>query len=191
MKKYILLSLILFFSGCTLIQQPKKVILTNYSLQTQENKQYNTSKTTLLVNKPKVSKGFNTKELIYNQEAYKFETYAKSRWIELPSSMIKTELLDSLESSNIFNNVIDIYSHAATEYILESSFSKIYHKIEGKKSFAIVKANFRLIYKSRVVKSMTFNKKVLCEVNTPYGYVKALNQAFDEIFYDLAKKLAK
>lgn len=191
MKNFLLLICILFLGGCSLIKEPTKITINTYSLEAIQNKSYNTNKKSILISKPKISKSFNTKDILYTQKPFTYEVYKKNRWLDMPSSMVKRELIEKIRSSKIFENTIDIHSNAESNYILESSVSKIHHKYEGKKSFAILKANFKLIYKNKILKSMSFNKKILCENNTPYGFVKALNTGFNQVLDQLIEDLAK
>lgn len=188
MKNIIILFLLIVFTGCGL--KPIKLDINNYAIEFDKNiKNSASSHNNLLVLKPKIAKGFNSKYIIYSKKPYSFESYAKNRWLDLPSSMIKTNLLNSIESSNIFKDVVDIHSNIDTNYLLETHISKLYHKIEGQKSYAILKVKFLLVKNRVVINSFVYDKKVLCPTNDSYGFVKALNQSFDDITLQLNKSL--
>lgn len=192
MKKFSIILFVILLSGCSIIKEPEKIVINSYLIEAKPlTKSYNTKKIDILINKPKIDKSFNTRDIIYTLKPFSYEAYGKSQWLEMPSNMIKTELIETIRDSKYFKNVVDIHSNAQSDYILESSFSKIYHKYESKKSFAILKANFKLIYKNKIIKSMTFNKKVLCKENTPYGFVKALNKGFNQVLNQLVEEIVK
>lgn len=188
MKNILILLLLIFFTGCGL--KPIKIDINNYAIEFDKNiKNIASSSNNLLVLKPKIAKGFNSKNIIYSVKPYSFESYAKNRWLDLPSAMIQTQLLNSIEDSNIFKNVVDTHSKIDSNYLLETNISKLYHKIEGQKSYAILKVKFLLIKNRVVINSFIYNKKILCDINSPYGFVKALNQSFDDISLQLNKSL--
>ncbi|NCB10602.1 MAG: hypothetical protein EOM78_03105, partial [Erysipelotrichia bacterium] len=51
----------------------------------------------------------------------------------------------------------------------KSEIIKLYHSFEEDKSYAVLKVKFDLIEDKKIVKSFTYDKKVLCKSNNPYG----------------------
>ena len=76
------------------------------------------------------------------------------------------------------------------EYLLKSEIIKLYQVFEQDKSYAIIKVNFDLIKDKKVVKSYSFDKKILCKTNDAYGFVEATNKGLEETINTLLKQLA-
>lgn len=190
MKNILFLSLIFLITGCTI--KPNKIDINTYALnfnsKIKNDIQINKN---LLILKPVISKSFDTKKIIYTQKPFSFESYGKNRWLDLPSSMIKEQLIHTIENNNIFKNVLDSYSNIDSFYILQTNINKLYHKFEGKKSYAIVSGKFLLIKNREVISSYIYTKKVLCDENSPYGFVKALNNVFNKITKEFQESLLK
>ena len=76
-------------------------------------------------------------------------------------------------------------------YIVENHEIKTYsyNSIEENKSFAILKVKFDLEFNKNIIKTYTYEKKILCKTNDPYGFVIAINQAFEEVVNDLSLQL--
>lgn len=188
MKNILFLSLIILFTGCTI--KPNKVDINSYGIE------FNTSlnnknqiKENLLILKPRIAKSFDTKKIVYSIKPYAFESYGKNRWINLPSYMIKEALINNIENNKIFENVVDSYSNISSLYILQTDINKLYHKFEGEKSYAIIDIRFLLIKNREVLTSLSYKRKVLCDANTPYSFVKTLNETFNAVTRQLQKSL--
>ncbi|QKF74282.1 putative lipid asymmetry ABC transporter MlaABCDEF component MlaB [Aliarcobacter faecis] len=189
MKNSILILTIFFlFSGCGLKQEA--ISINHYSIDFKTEKKVNKPKlSSIFIEEPNVNKAFNLTSIFYTIKPYMFEEYAKNRWINLPSNMIYNQLTDSFTSSNIFSNVILKDKKIEYEYSLKTEVIKLYQVFENDKSYAILKVNFILIKNGQIFKSYTFDKKILCDENSAYGFVKALNIGFDEVINSLLKDL--
>ena len=118
-----------------------------------------------------------------------FEEYAKNRWINLPSSMIHNSLVESFQNSNLFSLVSLEDTKIKYDYVIKTSVIKIYHEINGDKSYAILKIKFNLLKDKTLVKTMDYDKKVLVSQNKPYEFVKSMNKSFEEIVEELIKEI--
>ena len=108
----------------------------------------------------------------------------KNKWINLPSSMIYNQLIDSFNTSKIFANVISRDSKIEHRYRLKSEIIKLYHSFEEDKSYAILKVKFDLIEDKKIIKSFTYDKKYYLIQITPYGFVESINKGFEESIND-------
>lgn len=136
---------------------------------------------TIYIEEPNVNRSFNQSSIFYSKEQFAFEEYVKNRWINLPSNMIFNQILDSLNSSMLFENVISKDRSVDYKFVLKSEVIKLYHEFEDDKSYSILKINFILIEDNKALKSFNFDKKILCDENSAYGFVKATNKAFEEV----------
>ena len=77
------------------------------------------------------------------------------------------------------------------DYLLKTNVIKIYNEINGDKSYVILKVKFDLIKDKELVKTLTYDRKVLVKENNPYEFVNSLNKTFDEIIQELLKEISK
>ena len=189
MKNLFYLLMIALLSGCSLKQEITDI--NSYSIDfNSKNKSYQNSSKSIMIEDPLVNNSFNSRSIFYSTKPYLFEEYAKNRWINLPSSMIHNSLLQSFQSSNIFSLVSQEDAKIKYDYILKTSVIKIYHEINGDKSYAVLKIKFDLLKDKTPVKTMDYEKKVLVSENRPYEFVKSVNKSFEEIIEELLKDVS-
>ena len=190
MKNLFYLLIVILISGCTLKQEVGQT--NSYSIDfNSKNKSYKKSEKSILIEEPLVNKSFNSRAIFYSQKPYLFEEYAKNRWINLPSSMIHNSLLESFQSSDIFSLVSVEDAKIKYDYVLKTNVIKIYHEINADKSYVILKINFDLVKDKELVKTFSYDKKVLVAQNKPYEFVNSLNKTFEEIMKELLKEINK
>ena len=188
MKNLFYLLIALLISGCTLKQEVGQT--NSYSIDfNSKNSSYNNIGKSILIEEPLVNKSFNSRSIFYSQKPYLFEEYAKNRWINLPSSMIHNSLLESFQSSNIFSIVSFEDTKIKYDYVLKTNVIKLYHEINADKSYVILKINFNLLKDEKLVKTFSYDKKVLVKENRPYEFVNSLNKTFEEIMEELFKEI--
>lgn len=188
MKNLFYLLIALLISGCSLKQE---VTDTNsYSIDfNSKNSSYKNIGKSILIEEPLVNKSFNSRSIFYSTKPYLFEEYAKNRWINLPSSMIHNSLAESFQNSNLFSLVSLEDTKIKYDYVLKTSVIKIYHEINGDKSYTVLKIKFDLLKDKTLVKTIDYDKKVLVSQNKPYEFVKSMNKSFEEIIEELIKEI--
>lgn len=190
MKNLFYLLIVVLISGCSLKQEVTDV--NSYSIDfNSKNKSYKNTEKSILIEEPLVNKSFNSRSIFYSPKPYLFEEYAKNRWINLPSSMIHNSLLESFQSSNIFLLVSFSDTKVKYDYVLKTNVIKLYHEINADKSYVILKINFDLLKDKELVKTFSYDKKVLVKENKPYEFVNSLNKTFEEIMEELLKQINK
>lgn len=190
MKNLFYLLIVVLISGCSLKQEVTDI--NSYSLDfNSKNKSYKNTEKSILIEEPLVNKSFNSRSIFYSQKPYLFEEYAKNRWINLPSSMIHNSVLESFQSSKIFSLVSFSDAKIKYDYVLKTNVIKIYHEINENKSYVILKINFDLVKDKELVKTFSYDKKVLVKENKPYEFVNGLNKIFEEIMEELLKEINK
>ena len=190
MKNLFYLLIVVLISGCSLKQEVTDI--NSYSIDfNSKNKSYKNSSKSILIEEPLVNKSFNSRSIFYSQKPYLFEEYAKNRWINLPSSMIHNSLLESFHSSKMFSIVSFEDIKIKYDYVLKTNVIKIYHEINENKSYVILKINFDLLKDEKLVKTFSYDKKVLVKENRPYEFVNSLNKTFEEIMEELLKEINK
>lgn len=187
-KIFILIGVITLFSACTFKQTTLDI--NRYSLDFKSTKtSLEKGMKTIYIEDVNVNKSFNSNSIFYTTKPYLFEEYAQNRWINLPSNMIHNQLSESLEDSNIFKTVLEEKSKIVFDYSLKTNVVNLFHSFENDKSYAIVKVKFELVSNNEVIKTYSYDKKILCQTNNAYGFVLASNKAFDEIVNDLINSI--
>lgn len=172
------------FIGCSFKQET--IDINHYSIDFKTKSLSNKPKySSILIEDVNINKSFNQTAIFYSLKPYLFEEYAKNRWINLPSNMIYNQLLDSFTSSNIFENVVSNKQKIKSEYILKTDLIKLYQVFKNNKSYAVLKLKFDLVKDEKIIKSINFGKEIICDENSAYGFVKAVNGAFEEMIGDL------
>ena len=188
MKNLFYLLLVVLISGCSLKQEVTDI--NSYSIDfNSKNSSYKNIGKSILIEEPLVNKSFNSRSIFYSTKPYLFEEYAKNRWINLPSSMIHNSLVESFQNSNLFSLVSLEDTKIKYDYVIKTSVIKIYHEVNGDKSYAILKIKFDLLKDKTLVKTMDYDKKVLVSQNKPYEFVKSMNKSFEEIVEELIKEI--
>ena len=188
MKNLFYLLMIVLISGCSLKQEVGQI--NSYSIDfIQNNKSYKSSSKSILIEEPFVNSSFNSRSIFYSTKPYLFEEYAKNRWINLPSSMIHNSLLESFGSSKMFTFVSQEKAEQKSDFILKTNLLKLYHEIQDDKSYAIIKIKFDLLKDEKIVKTFTFDKKVMVPQNKPYEFINSTNKALNDILEELIKEI--
>lgn len=182
-KIFIYICVIGLLSACSLKQETYDT--NTYSIDFKAIQSFKNSAKTIYVETPNVNKSFNSNSIFYTTKAYSFEEYALNRWIDKPSSMLHNNIAQALETSNIFKNVLKEKSEIKFDYMLKTNVVSLYNSIESNNSFAVLSIKFDLVLNNELVKTFTYNKKVLSQGNKPYDFVVAVNKAFEEVASDL------
>ncbi len=188
MRNLFYLLIVVLITGCSFKQE--SIDSNSYSIDfSQNNKSYKNIDKSILIEEPLVNKSFNSRSIFYSTKPYLFEEYAKNRWMNLPSSMIHNSLLESFQASNIFSLVSQEETKVKYDYVLKTNVIKIYNEIDANKSYAVLKIKFDLLKDEKLVKSFTYDKKVLVAQTKPYEFVNSLNKILNEIMDDLFKNI--
>ena len=189
MKNLFYLLIVVLISGCSFKQE--SIDSNSYSVDfSQNSKSYKRIDKSILIEEPLVNKSFNSRSIFYSTKPYLFEEYAKNRWMNLPNNMIHNSLLESFQSSNIFSLVSQEEAKIKYDYVLKTNVIKIYNEIDADKSYAVLKIKFDLLKDEKLVKSFTYDKKVLVAQIKPYEFVNGLNKILNEIMDDLFKNIS-
>jgi cholesterol transport system auxiliary component len=169
MKNLAIFVVVLALSGCSFKQEiPTKHYTIEYSnkipLYTQSNK-------SIAIAKPTLNAPYASKDIFFTRKPYVFEQYAVNKWVELPNLMIQNILYESFVDSHFYTNVALDNSKANSDLNLQSNIIKLFHAYENNQSYAIVHIKFDVIEKNKSIFSLPIEKKILCEENSPYGFI--------------------
>ncbi|MDX9959898.1 MAG: hypothetical protein RBS32_00255, partial [Aliarcobacter sp.] len=129
--------------------------------------------------------------IFYTTKAYQFEEYALNKWINKPSDMIYNNLFEAFEASNIYKTVLKEKRKDDSAYVLKTDVIDIYNSVENDKSYAVLKVKFYLQMNKENIKTYTYDKKIQALSNTPYGFVVAINEAFEEAVNEWILEISK
>jgi cholesterol transport system auxiliary component len=177
-KVFMSICLMTFLSACSFKQNSLEINQYAIDFKLDKNISKSISKS-IYIDEVNVNKSFDNHSIFYTTKAYLFDEYALNKWINKPSYMIYNKLLD----------VYDSKLNKDLEYVLKTNVTDLYNSIEGNKSYAILKIKFDLQLNKQSIKTYTYEKKILCQTNEPYGFVIAINQAFEEVVNDLSLQL--
>lgn len=184
---FILVSIM--FIGCSFKQTTFEI--NRYAIDFKASKtSFENSGKSIYIETPNMNKSFNTNSILYTLKPHLFEEYAKNRWINLPSSMIHSYLVEAVESSHIYTATLSKKSNILFDYSLKTNVINLYHAVEGDKSYAVLKIRFDLVSNKELLKTFSYDKKILCKTTDAYGFILAINQAFDEVSSDLLVQLS-
>ena len=173
-KVFVYICVITLLSACSFKQNILEI--NQYAIDFKSNK---SSVNSIYIEDVNVNKSFDKNSIFYTTKPFLFEEYTLNKWINKPSYMIYNSLKDSFDAK----------TENEAKYKLKTNVIDIYNSIEENKSFAILKVKFDLEFNKNIIKTYTYEKKILCQTNDPYGFVIAINQAFEEVVSDLNLKI--
>ena len=94
------------------------------------------------------------------------------------------------QHSKIFSFVSQEKTEQKSDFVLKTNLLKLYHEIQDDKSYSIIKIKFDLLKDEKVVKTFTFDKKVMVSQNKPYEFVNTTNKAYNDILEELIKEIS-
>lgn len=189
-KGFIYLCIIILFTACSF--KPTSLEINQYAInfKLKENK-FNNTLNELYIEEPSVNKSFNNRSIFYTTKAYQFEEYALNKWINKPSDMIHTNIIEAFEYSNIYRTIHKEKRKDKSNYVLKTDVIDIYNMIQNDKSYAVLKVKFYLQMNKENIKTYTYDKKIQALSNTPYGFVVAINEAFEEAVNEWILEISK
>ncbi len=173
-KVFVYICVITLLSACSFKQNILEI--NQYAIDFKSNK---SSVNSIYIEDVNVNKSFDKNSIFYTTKPFLFEEYTLNKWINKPSYMIYNSLKDSFDAK----------TENEAKYKLKTNVIDIYNSIEENKSYAVLKIKFDLEFNKNIIKTYTYEKKILCQTNDPYGFVIAINQAFKEVVSDLNLKI--
>jgi len=178
MKKFMLMSLLLFVVGCSLGRQnPQYSFILQPSFQPPPCPQ----KLTLTLPSITADEPYNTYLLAYSPSPLEVEFYAYHRWAALLPDLVTQAVRESLKKWGCVTLVP--FTHQVP--VLQGRIIRFIHKIQGGTSWGEVAIQFTLLQGERVLAQKTFQAQVKAQENTPKAAVEALNQALERVIADL------
>jgi cholesterol transport system auxiliary component len=181
--------MLLSFTGCSFKQEASTKY---YGVEFSKNiSTYTQTPKTIAILKPTLNAPYASKDIFFTRKPFLFEQYSINKWVELPNLMIQNLLYDTFVATHLYTNVGLDNSKVNYDLQLQSNITKLFHAYENNQSFAIVHIQFNVIENNKSIHALHVEKKILCDENTPYGFIKATNKAFEEITQELLNSLQK
>lgn len=189
MRYFLVIIFLIFLNGCSF----KEIKPTNYYALEFNNElpSFSTKKESIVIKRPILTPPYNSKNIFFTQKPYIYEKYSVNKWIEFPTLMLENLLYKRVKNSLLFKHTKLQDIEQKTSLKLLSRVNKLLHTYKNTQSFAQVEIEFTLVEKETILSTITIKKEILCEENSPYGFVKASNIALEEISLEVLKYLEK
>jgi len=190
MMKFLLVFILLLFTGCSSKQSMLKV----YTLDTPEITEISKSpfrNKTIKVSFPQTLKDKISHKMRYSYSINEQGAYLNSQWSNNIGKLLQGNVIQALEQSQLFKGVLPYESTAGEDYRLESTIFDFSHHVREPSSHAVVSIQFALIntYSGQLIKTKRFSYREATSSIDAQGYVKASNIAVDKMNRDLIKWL--
>jgi len=119
--------------------------------------------------------------------------YLYNEWSQPLNRLVMAHLIEALQRSHTFRNVLDYASEAGADYLLETTIYRFDQRITGQEAYADVSIGLRLLRNGdhKLVKSRRFDYRIPCESADAPGFVKAANRAMERLAVDMVRWLRR
>jgi len=184
--KYIIAGITaLALSGCMMSTPAISEYRLDTKIQKQDFKENGCKKESLKVAQAFSSTALMSLDMKYGLGTHKQFNFSQSQWAESPNRAITSELLEYIQSTNLFKNVQISKSRSRNAIVLETNIAEFmqYFSEDEKESFVKIAINLTLIESknSSVLDTKRFISRVQVENMDANSGVKALNIALENI----------
>ena len=147
---------------------------------------------TLLINPPHATAGFDSPRIIYLREPHKLEYFALSRWVEPPARMLGPLLVAAIEKTGVFRAVVLMPGAASGELRLDTDIIRLQHEFQTSPSQVRLTLRATLVDDKtrRMLAWQEFEALEPASSEDTYGGVLAANRAVQRVADQLAGFLA-
>jgi cholesterol transport system auxiliary component len=148
----------------------------------------NKALTTLVVNPPHASAGFDSHRIIYTREPQHREYFANSEWVDTPARMIAPMLAATIAKTGAFRAVVLTPSAATGDMRLDTEITRLQHDFRGGESHVRFGLRAYLVDSStrRVLAWREFDATVKATSEDARGGVLAAGEAVRSVLEQLA-----
>ena len=156
-------------------------ITTHYKLTQYSSKKLDVSPSslTLLITQPEAVASYQSEQMLYTSKPYTLNSFSKNAWYSPPANMLYPLLIQSLQHSGYFRAVGSGAYINNADYRLDTQLIELQQNFIQKPSVLELKIKVIItrVANHHMIVSHTFNQRVTCPQNTPYGGVIAANRA--------------
>jgi ABC-type uncharacterized transport system auxiliary subunit len=134
---------------------------------------------------------YEDERLVYRDSPYEGKYYHYHRWISSPEELITEKVIEQLNASHLFHQVVAFPKISQVDFVLQGSIKALEEWDENDRWFARVKLSFDLIDRNtgQVAWRKTFEQQNPVAQKTPAEVVKGINIAVQQIIVMVAKEL--
>ncbi|MEO7938114.1 MAG: ABC-type transport auxiliary lipoprotein family protein [Burkholderiaceae bacterium] len=148
----------------------------------------NASAPTLLVLAPGAAAGFDSQRIIYIRQDHRIEYFAHNEWVDTPSRMLQSLLVEAMARSGVFSAVSPASGAAGGDIRLDTQIVRLQHEFQSQPSQVRFTLRATLVEdrSRRVLAWHEFDTVVAAASDDPYGGVTAASKAVQETLLQLA-----
>jgi cholesterol transport system auxiliary component len=188
-KQLLSVGLLLTLSACASINQepPRTYVLTAGHWDAPAPKKPIPKGPLLLVSSPKAWPGYDTARIAYVKEPLRLDYYANNEWADHPSRMLEPLLVNALEATGRFAAVVSTTNGVSGDLRLDIEIIHLHQTFltQPSQGRVAVRAQLVDVARDRILGTRTFEAAVPAPSDDPYGGIKAINQAVDQILGEI------
>ena len=153
--------------------------------------QLNPACPTILISPSRAAPGYAGAGMAYMEEAHRIDYFAHHRWADSPAHMLEPLLISALESSGLFQAVVQAPTTARFDLRLDTELLRLVQVFEPSESRVELAVRISLLdtQQQRVLVSDVLAVTEPATERTPYGGVIAANKAVVRLLEELQRKL--
>ncbi len=192
MKSKILIILLLpLFYVCSSTIPEMHYYLIDYPISVKNDQNEPIHQIVLGVKRFEAAPLFREERLVYRDSPYEGKYYHYHRWIATPGEMITEKIIEQLNASNLFEQVVAFPKFSQVKYILQGTIKAFEEWDEGDQYYAMVKISFELVpkIKSQIIWQKTIEKKNMISHKSPADVVKGINLSVQQCITEIEQEL--
>jgi cholesterol transport system auxiliary component len=153
--------------------------------------QLNPACPTLLLSPSRAAPGYAGSRMAYMEVAHRIDYFAHHRWADSPAHMLEPLLISALESSGLFQAVVQAPTTARFDLRLDTELLRLVQVFESTESRVelVVRISLLDTEEQRVLVSNVLAVTEPATERTPYGGVIAANKAVARLLEELQRML--
>lgn len=186
----IIISFIVLLSSCINLK-PVDVSTNTYTLDRASTEQFGRAGEggTLLIMTPTASPGYETRKLIYVEQPYLLQAFARNEWVSPPAQMLLPLLEESLRNTGYFKAIVKQPFSGMSEKRLNVELLSLQQQFLQQPSeiYMEIKADLIDNRSNTIVASKVFKTSIPTTSPTPYSGVIAANEATEKLLEQVAQ----
>lgn len=189
-KAIIVVQCCLLLSACSIFE-PIKVPPMHYFTLTMPDPDWDgcaqQGRCTILVNQPRANAIYNSPRMIYIPACYQVQYFAQNRWADVPTQMLQSLLINSLQHTRSFQAIINTPSTTYYDWVLNTQL------LSFQQEFITFPSRFRVAMRAQlinarsrhVIATQDFVVIQTTAHDDPYGGALAANLAVQKILNEI------
>ena len=189
-KAIIALQCLLLLSACSIFEPIKTLPMHYFTLAMPDLDWDNCAqqgRSTILVNQPRANAIYNSPRMIYIPACYQIQYFAQNRWADMPTQMLQSLLINSLQHTGYFQAIINTPSTTYYDWVLNTQL------LSFQQEFISIPSRFRIAMRAQlinarsrhVIATQDFVVVQTTAHDDPYGGALAANLAVQKILNEI------